>query len=1061
MDELDITISKIDNLCDVIDALDFCDRYNVPCEKLCTVEELKNRLRLHYRKLTWTSSPKVLFEKSVQEIAKENEKKRIKLIEMIDGLKKCFMDGNLDLHGERHSSLVEDLLKTEGTTMNITEDCDKMMKNLQKGHFTILVSGETSAGKSSVLNLLLGNNMLPTDTRSSTSVITTIGNRRRNCAKILYKSGKVESIPVLDEYGIKRLKEVAFMEDDSSRQKHDISEVQVSLPIPLTKAGFVFVDSPGIGENEFLENLVIDYIARTEIQGFMYVIKTDAAGGVQEDRLMNLLRIVLEHHKVDNSIDSETMKCDPKSAIFVCNRFDLVKEDEREMVRQHVISQLSKCWPDLHPSQVIFFSTMKVQDDIEADPEYINDNYILLMETLKKLYVHALENKIKSTYRWIESILRRCVHHLRGMVKRLDRSERENMERSAQARNKLAVLRNKADDVIMTLRADLEIAAKTVCGNIRTHLKDTIPRMRLTTCWTLDELPSSEGGKWSWIKDKIDDAFFDRMGSLIEEWDEKNGVIKMIEEKIIEDTRMRLSSLQHELAEMEKEIQDDSSSDGSNRLSMSRRSSLLPMSLVSFAPFKIRDRIDTPKLPIRMAVLFVPKLQTIIENNHLNEYKENPSKYATERSKKLLKALFKSESTVNENSHFEDVLLHFAEKLLERPQEYIRRLEEKIPGMILANELMLKRFEESTREERKFQNQYIEMMTQIERLRRSLMDYGEGNIFVADFKAEEIVIKETTGEGESINKTFKVSDILHESTSRSDRSKGKEPGGLWTISQNAFLCKAGYETAIVLRMYLPSSGINETFQEVAKLRCLITSETNLASFLGIHHSDSSVPAYIYGGPLRSVRRYLFNAIQKPKEIIPNILKGTVIGLNYLHQKGLVHMELTQDTITIDEDGDVKLTGACLPRLATLPLEKDIIQAGDFVYLPPEVLTGDLYISSSDMYSLGLFILEVLARNSLEQGVFGPQKKWTLSEFVRKVDTSSMLELEKHCNIVSKETLCMISRLLLSDEDRRPTANEVYDFIPHVESEDKVFKNYETPRNRLRAFKRKSQDKKVS
>ncbi|KAL3853541.1 hypothetical protein ACJMK2_017076 [Sinanodonta woodiana] len=1058
MGELEITISEIDNLCDVFDALELCDKHQVPCEKLCTLEEVKDRLRLHNRKLTWASSPKDLFEKSILDIAKENEKKRMKLIEMINDLKQCFTEGNLDLPKDRYSSLVEDLLKTEGTTMNIMIDCDNMMKKLQKGQFTILVSGETSAGKSSVLNLLLGSNLLPTDTRSSTSVITTIGNRRRNCAKIMYKSGRVESIPVLDEYGIKRLKEIAFMEDDSSRQEHDISEVQVSLPISLTKAGLILVDSPGIGENEFLENLVIDYIAKTEIEGFMYVIKTDAAGGVQEDRLMNLLRIVLEHRKMD---DSETMKYDPKSAIFICNRFDLVKEDEREMVKQHVISQLSKCWPDLDPSQVIFFSTMKVQDDLEADPEYISDNYIHLMETLKTLFVHALESKIKTTYRWIESVLRRCVHHLRGVVRRLDRSECENMERSAQARNKLGVLRNKADDVIMTLKADLEIAAKTVCDNIRAYLNDVIPRMRLTSCWTLDELPSPEDGKWLWIKEKIDDAFFDRMGFLIDEWDEKNGVIKTIEEKMIEDARMRLSTLQHELADLEREIQDDSSSNGSNRLSMSRRSSMLPTALLSFAPFKIRNKIDTPKLPIRMAVRLVPKLQSMLEKSHLNEYKENPSKYATERSKKLLKALFKSDRAVNENGHLEDVLLHFAEKLLERPHEYIRRLEEKIPAMILANELMLKRFEESTREERQFQQQYIEMMTQIERLRRTLMAYGDGNIFVADFKIEEIVIKEITEEGASISKTFKVSDILQESSSRLDRSKGREPGGLWTIAHNAFLCKAGYETAIVIRMYLPSSGVHETFQEVAKLRCLNISETNLASFLGIHHSDSNVPAYVYGGPLRSVRRYLFNTIQKPKETIPNILIGTITGLNYLHQKGLVHMELTQDTITIDEDGDVKLTGACLPRPATLPLERDTIQAGDFVYLPPEVLTGDLYISSSDMYSFGLFILEVLARNSFEHGVFGPQKKWTLSEFVSQIDASSMLEMEKRCNAVSKETLDMVSRLLLRDENRRPTANEVYDFIPHVKSEDLAFKNYETARNRLRAFKRKSQDKQVS
>lgn len=47
----------------------------------------------------------------------------------------------------------------------------------------------------------------------------------------------------------------------------------------------MLVDTPGIGENEFLEDYLMEYISKTEILGFIYLIFSDDAGGVKEDRV--------------------------------------------------------------------------------------------------------------------------------------------------------------------------------------------------------------------------------------------------------------------------------------------------------------------------------------------------------------------------------------------------------------------------------------------------------------------------------------------------------------------------------------------------------------------------------------------------------------------------------------------------------------------------------------------------------------------------------------------------------------------------------------------------------
>ena len=51
----------------------------------------------------------------------------------------------------------------------------------------------------------------------------------------------------------------------------------------------MLVDTPGIGENEFLESELMNFISENTILGFMYIIKTDNAGGVQEDRVRHYI----------------------------------------------------------------------------------------------------------------------------------------------------------------------------------------------------------------------------------------------------------------------------------------------------------------------------------------------------------------------------------------------------------------------------------------------------------------------------------------------------------------------------------------------------------------------------------------------------------------------------------------------------------------------------------------------------------------------------------------------------------------------------------------------------
>jgi len=49
----------------------------------------------------------------------------------------------------------------------------------------------------------------------------------------------------------------------------------------------VIVDSPGVGESDVMSEFVLNYLSRAFC--FMYVINSENAGGVQEDRVSNAI----------------------------------------------------------------------------------------------------------------------------------------------------------------------------------------------------------------------------------------------------------------------------------------------------------------------------------------------------------------------------------------------------------------------------------------------------------------------------------------------------------------------------------------------------------------------------------------------------------------------------------------------------------------------------------------------------------------------------------------------------------------------------------------------------
>jgi len=113
--------------------------------------------------------------------------------------------------------------------------------------------------------------------------------------------------------------------------------------------------------------------------------------------------------------------------------------------------------------------------------------------------------------------------------------------------------------------------------------------------------------------------------------------------------------------------------------------------------------------------------------------------------------------------------------------------------------------------------------------------------------------------------------------------------------------------------------------------------------------------------------------QKNKQLSEDAVKGYCLQLSdimcYVHSRDVVHRDLKPSNVLVSTQGIVKLIDFGLAHVGdTSKIPKSNIMAGTPVYLPPEVLREERVTNKLDVYSFGLILWELLARDLPFQGM---------------------------------------------------------------------------------------------
>ena len=212
--------------------------------------------------------------------------------------------------------LLREIHKHRGSESRFKQ-CDELMAKLAEDRFTLAVLGQFKRGKSSLMNAIIGRELLPVGILPLTSAITILrfGPRER-----LLIERDPPAVPFPEEMPVERLAEFVTGKGNPGNCKR-VQTACVEAPLPFLRRGLEFVDTPGVG-SAIGANTATTLRFLPECDAVIFVTSVDTPLTNVE---LEFLREIQEH---------------VGKIFFVVNKTDLLSGHERQEVLGYIVNTL-------------------------------------------------------------------------------------------------------------------------------------------------------------------------------------------------------------------------------------------------------------------------------------------------------------------------------------------------------------------------------------------------------------------------------------------------------------------------------------------------------------------------------------------------------------------------------------------------------------------------------------------------------------------------------------------------------------------------------------------------
>ncbi len=297
------------------------------------------------------------------------------------------------------------------------EDIKVASKNLREGVFRLLVLGDMKRGKSTFLNALIGERLLPSDVNPCTAVLTVLRYGAEKTVTVHFNDGKSPQRLDFDSFKHKYTidpNEAKKLEQENKPAFPDVSHAVVEYPLPLLEKGIEIIDSPGLNDTEARNELSLGYV--NNCHAILFVMRASQPCTLGERRYL------------ENYIKGRGL-----SVFFLVNAWDQVKEalidpdDEVELreaeSRLHKVFKANLAEYCVVDGQDIYDERVFAISSIQALRKRLKNPAASLegtgfTEFMEALNIFLTRERAVAELRQVRTLARLACHHTKEAIER-------------------------------------------------------------------------------------------------------------------------------------------------------------------------------------------------------------------------------------------------------------------------------------------------------------------------------------------------------------------------------------------------------------------------------------------------------------------------------------------------------------------------------------------------------------------------------------------------------------------------------------------------------------------
>ena len=244
----------------------------------------------------------------------------------------------------------------------------RLIDKLRENRFNLVVLGAFKRGKSTLINALLGEAVLPTAIVPLTSVVTILGYGEQLDIRVHFHNGETRQIAKseLVDY---------ITEKGNPQNRKGVREVDITYPSEYLRDGVRIIDTPGVG-SVYSHNTEVAYNYLPQVDAAIFVVTVDPPLSAAEQEFLKDIREYV--HKL----------------FFVLNKIDYVEAAEQQEALEFTAHELQNSLATEYVN--IFPISAKLAMDAKSNghPEYLEASRLPEFETHLRQFLYKEKGRV-------------------------------------------------------------------------------------------------------------------------------------------------------------------------------------------------------------------------------------------------------------------------------------------------------------------------------------------------------------------------------------------------------------------------------------------------------------------------------------------------------------------------------------------------------------------------------------------------------------------------------------------------------------------------------------------